>query len=83
VEVANSDTPLPGNPNSRAHTRFNLGFALEGSTVAFIADDTNSTYRGIFTVPAGGGSITRVVAPGAALPGIAEINTISSYNASR
>lgn len=79
VEVINSNTPLPGNPNSNGHTRIGPQFALEGSTVAFIADDSNSTYRGIFTVPAGGGPVTRVVAPGAALPGITEINTISSY----
>lgn len=79
VEVVNSDTPLPGNSNSRGHTRFNPGLALEGGTVAFVADDSNSNYRGIFTVPAGGGTLTRVVAPGVALPGISELSPVPSF----
>lgn len=79
VEVLNSDTPLPGNTNARGHTRIGPGWALEGSTVAFIADDSNSAYRGIFTAPSAGGTLTRVVAPGVALPGIAELSPVSSY----
>jgi len=79
VEVINSNTALPGNPNANGHTRLGPQITLEGSTVAFIADDSNSSYRGIFTIPAGGGAVTRVVAPGVTLPGISQINTISSF----
>lgn len=79
VEVVNSDSVLPGNPNSRGHTRISGGYALEGSTVAFIADDSNGTYKGIFTVPASGGTITRVVAQGVTLPGVDEVSAVASY----
>ena len=43
TELLNSRQPLPGNPNANFHTRFNApALALDGTLVAFRADDLNS-----------------------------------------
>ncbi len=83
AEVVTSDDPLPGDSNPNFHTRLDIpSIQMQGGTIAFIADDANAdpAYRGIFTVPAGGGPITKIVASDASLPGLGPLTASGSFN---
>ena len=77
---------LPGDANGTFHTRFRSP-RLDGSTIYFAADDANTSnpnFKGIFSVPTGGGAFTNIVDTTDTLPGLTTINSNSfeSYSAS-
>jgi hypothetical protein len=75
-EILNSDRHLPDNPNEKFHTRVNVpSLQADGDAIAFVADDTNSDFRGIFTMPLSGGDITPVVTPFTSLEGLGTLET--------
>lgn len=80
-EIFNSNTQLPGNPDSRFHTRILTPIlATDGNLVAFTADDTNlePRFKGLYTIPIGGGAITKIVDRTTALPGLGQIDILNS-----
>jgi hypothetical protein len=83
VEILTHETPLPGNPNpDKFHTRINLpSLQMEGDRIAFVADDSNSKYRGIFTISMHGGEITPVVTGETELEGLGTVEAVNgSFN---
>jgi len=83
VEILTHETPLPGNPSQdKFHTRINLpSLQMEWDRIAFAADDSNSKYRGIFTISMHGGDITPVVTSETQLEGLGTIEAVNgSFN---
>jgi uncharacterized protein (TIGR03437 family) len=84
-EQLNSNQPLPGNTNSNFHTRYLFPvLALDGSTVAFDADDSNSVttaggYNGLYTTTLGSHTISKTTDMNSPLPGMGIPLNIATY----
>lgn len=82
TEWATSNQPLPGNPNGNFHTRFNAP-RLDGSTLAFRADDSNSNpdFVGLYTSKAPGTAFTKIADVTDRLPALGTLtsNSFGSY----
>ncbi len=79
-EPANSGQALPGDPTVAFHTRFGRPF-LDGSTIFFRADDTNTNpnHNGIYSVPLAGGALSKIVDVNDTLPGLTGIDRSNSF----
>jgi uncharacterized protein (TIGR03437 family) len=77
-ELMNSGQPLPGNPNSNSHIRFDWPvLASDGTLVAFHATDANSGSLlnpaglfGLYTVDLTSHAVTRIADSNSTLPGL-------------
>ncbi len=81
-EIATSNQPLPGDSTASFHTRFGAP-RNDGSTIAFYADDANSSpnYFGLFTIGVSGGAMQKVVSRADSLPGLLNLNgSIINYS---
>lgn len=76
--IVDNSRDLPGQPGGTGQLR--LGDRrLDGDRAVFVADDasTNPSFFGIFSVPAAGGPLAKIVTSLDALPGLTNINNNS------
>ena len=79
-EILTSDTPLPGGPTTKFHTRIDVpSLQVDGATLYFKASDSVSGYSGIFSMPVGGGTIRKLVASDDSLPGLKKLDPGGSF----
>jgi uncharacterized protein (TIGR03437 family) len=88
-EWFNSLRALPGNANPTFHTRIRIPtLQIEDQTVAFVADDPgpggapqggDRRFRGLYTMPRGGGALQRIADINSQLPGMATALTATSF----
>ena len=76
--LANYASGLPGNTDASPHTRFDVPpLANNATTLAFVADDSDSSFGGLFTLPVAGGDLTKIVDYTDALAGLDTTNGFS------
>jgi uncharacterized protein (TIGR03437 family) len=85
-ELFNSRTPLPNHNNANFHTRIRVPtLQMDDSMIAFVADDPAESvpgdrrFRGLYTMPRGGGALRAIADINSALPGMTTPLTATSF----
>jgi uncharacterized protein (TIGR03437 family) len=86
TEVFNSRTPLPNHSNPNFQTRIRVPtIQMDDSSIAFVADDPAESvpgdrrFRGLYTLPRGGGSLRVIADINSSLPGMTTPLTATSF----